>query len=127
MLAILPITYELRTYVADYIIIADCILHLCIAAMAARPDPLPRLSVANDMELTVLDLGVEFSYTIPSFSVFSVKLRQCTVQFEARDARVLVYDCFIRSDPFLDTVTPPFCVKLTRHCFVPVSLLNVII
>lgn len=94
--------------------------------MAARPDS-PVVTRPNEitdgMELTVLDLGVEFSYTIPTLSVLSVSLRQCKIQFETRHGSARdEYDGFIRSDPFLHSAVPPFVIKLTKHCFVPVSL-----
>lgn len=92
--------------------------------MAARPDsPVTAASVdiTNDMELAVLDVGVEFTYTIPSFSVISVKLRQCGMQLVGRDGSVHVYDGFVHSDPSLNAVASPFNIKRTSHYFVPVS------
>lgn len=76
-------------------------------------------------ELSVLDLGVEFSYAIPSFSCIDVYLRQATIQFESLlDGSVHLYDGFLRSDPSLGPANTPCCLTLTSHCFVSVSELR---
>ena len=78
--------------------------------------------VELDTLVTVLDMGVKFCYQIPTFSVLYVDLRQVKVQLhrEPRDTSTTV-DAFIRADPILDEVVPPFCVTLKEFCFVPVS------
>ena len=74
-------------------------------------------SIRKGTELSVLDVGVEFIYRIPSFSV---GLRQVTIQFVTMAGSVRVYDAFIRSDPSLTFQTSPFSIVLQEYCFVPV-------
>ena len=80
------------------------------------------LTIEEGLKMTILDLGVEFSYTVPSFSVLSVPLRQTTVQTVDNDGCVHLYDGFIRSDSCLNSLVIPFCVQLRQFCFVTVSL-----
>ena len=71
--------------------------------------------------LDVVRLGVDFTYTIPSFSAISVSLRQ--VLFEGVDElnRLVKYDVFIRDDPSLLNHPIPFSIIVTKSCEVPVS------
>ena len=41
--------------------------------------------IANVMNINVLDMGVEFTYTVPSFSVVEMKLRQSKINNEKDD------------------------------------------
>ncbi len=49
--------------------------------MASGFEPIPPV-IANGMNISVLDVGVEFTYTVPSFSVFEAKWRQSTINIE---------------------------------------------
>ncbi len=79
--------------------------------------------IANGMNVTLLDVGVEFTYTVPSFSVFEAKLRQSTVNIENDDG-VFIYDCFLQANASLPerSSSMPFYITILKHCFVPVSL-----
>ena len=44
------------------------------------PPPPPPV-IADGMNISVLDVGVEFTYTVPSF-LFEVKLKQSTINIE---------------------------------------------
>ena len=72
-------------------------------------------------EVSLLDLGVECTYTVPSFSVLSVPLGQTTIQTQLPDGSIRLYDGFVRSDARLKSVITPFCLTLKQHCYVPVS------
>ena len=74
-----------------------------------------------DAEVSILDMGVKFTYQVPSFSVLHVDLRQTKLQVTAEDGSVLLYDGFIRADPSLDDKETPYSVKVKDFCFVPVS------
>ena len=74
--------------------------------------------IHEGMEITCLDLGHEFVYRIPLFSVLCIPLRQTTVQI---DDQTCVYDAFINADPVLPSKTLPYCLELRNFCFVPVS------
>lgn len=74
-----------------------------------------------DTEISILDIGVKFSYRVPSFSVLHVDLRQIKFQVTAEDGSVLLYDGFIRTDPSLEDRETPYSVRLKDFCFVPVS------
>ena len=75
-----------------------------------------------DTTVTILDIGVKFSYRIPTFSGIYVNLRQVEVQLHHNQTSITtVVDAFIRADLVLDEVVPPFCVNLNEFCFVPVS------
>ena len=43
-----------------------------------------------DTELSILDVGVKFSYRVPSFSVLHVDLRQIKFQVTAEDGSVMM-------------------------------------
>ena len=89
-----------------------------------------RYKVEMDTIITVLDMGVKFCYQIPTFSVLYVDLRQVRVQLHSpgEDTSTTVdVDAFIRADPMLDEVVPPFCLALNEFCFVPVSTRTIII
>ena len=71
-------------------------------------------------DITILDVGPEFSYTVPSFSVLTVYIRQVSIQLEQAD-NVRRLEGFIRSDQMLDRIVPPFLLTVTSHCLVDVS------
>ena len=54
--------------------------------------------VEDDTEITVLDMAVNFTYQIPSLSVFQVNLRQVEIQVAAEDGSVL---CLILSSELI--------------------------
>ena len=74
-----------------------------------------------ETEVSILDMGVKFTYQVPSFSVLHVDLRQTKLQVPAKDSSVLLYDGFIRADPSLEDREMPYSVKVKDFCFVPVS------
>ena len=80
-----------------------------------------RLSVEVDSQVSILDMGVKFSYRVPSFSVLHVDLRQIKFQLTAEGC-VMLFDGFILADPELDMKSAPFSLKLKDYCFVPVSV-----
>jgi hypothetical protein len=92
-----------------------------VQAAAEAAQPVQESKVDVDTTITILDMGVKFSYQIPTFSVVYVDLRQVKVQLHSDDTSVTVVDAFIRADPVLDEVVPPFCVQLNELCFVPVN------
>lgn len=81
-------------------------------------------SIDLDSEISLLDMGVKFSYQVPSFSVLYVDLRQIKFQVTAEDGSVLFFDGFIRADPSLEKRETPYSVKLKDFCFVPVSRMS---
>ena len=75
-----------------------------------------RSSVVDfDTEISILDIGVKFSYIDPSFSVLHVDLRQI---------KYLVTAGLTRADPSLEDRETPYSVRLKDFCFVPVSECN---
>ncbi len=82
------------------------------------------VTIADGMSLSVLDLSVDFMYTVPSFSAIHVSLRQATIQVDMADGSGQLFDAFFHSHSSLPDrpSTTPFCISLTKHCFVPVSL-----
>ncbi len=58
-----------------------------------------------------------------------VDLRQVRIQFldkedqdSASDSPVVMMDAFIRADPELDKIVPPFTIQLKDYCFVSVRI-----
>ena len=86
----------------------------------AAPEPAQQSKIDVDTTVTILNMGVKFCYRIPTFSVVYVDLRQVEVQLQNQSSSMTVIDAFIRADPALDEVLPPFCVQLNDVCFVPV-------
>ena len=84
------------------------------------------LFVDGATDVAVLDIGVAFIYTIPSFSGIQGTLRQATIHVELPDGSTVLYDGFLQSDPSLldKPSSSPFYITITKHCFVPVSQLN---
>ena len=84
----------------------------------------PRFTDGNT-DIAVLDLGVAFTYRVPSFPAIEVTLRQATIQLELPGGPIELYDGFLRSDPSLPDSSKkscsPFYLTIMKHCFVPVS------
>ena len=89
---------------------------------------------AEGEEITVipiLECGEVLSYTIPSFSVVTVKMRrvkyQCNVSDEAMGTKtVKVVDGFMKDDPSLDRSYPAEVAIMSNSknsCLVEVSVL----
>ena len=96
-----------------------------MCATSSIPDTSVDIVINNGVNVSVLNIGVQFTCRIPSFSVIEVELRQGTFQFEHLDGSVRVYDGFLRSDQsFPDPSRPsttPFAITIKDHCFVDVS------
>ena len=90
-------------------------------ASSESQTPYATVSVEVDTQVSILDMGVKFSYRLPSFSVLHVDLRQINFQITAEEGCVMMFDGFIRADPELDMKSVPFSLKLKDYCFVPVS------
>ncbi len=58
-------------------------------ATSSIPDNSVDIAINNVVNVSVLNIGVQFTYRIPSFSVIEVELRQGTFQFEHLDGSVL--------------------------------------
>ena len=84
--------------------------------MAATPhSPLPD----DRLEVRILCLGTEFSYTVTSFSVLTVKLRQAMMRVETIDSDGKV--------ALMDLSEIMLCwteLNLSRSCLVAVSMNN---
>ena len=75
-----------------------------------------------DTELSVLEMGIKFTYRVPSFSVFCTDLRQIKYQLTVDNDLVVVCDGFIRADQLLEAKSTPFTITLKDYCFVPVNM-----
>ena len=85
--------------------------------------PVHVAEVVTGSVLSVLDIGVKFTYTIPCFSSISVDLRSAKLQYEANNSVVMV-DGFIKAEASLDCVSLPFSAEVNDFCFIPVSFLS---
>ena len=74
------------------------------------------------MQVSILEMGVKFSYRLPSFSVIHVDLRHIKFQLAAAEGSVMLFDGFIRANPELEMKNIPLSLKLKDYCFVPVSV-----
>ena len=83
-------------------------------------DDVVTVRVDVDTELSVLEMGVKFTYRVPSFSVFCADLRQIKYQLTVDNDLVVVCDGFIRADQSLEAKSTPFTIVLKDYCFVPV-------
>ena len=85
----------------------------------SAPVDVPCDCLANGLNVTILDVGVEFTYTVLSFSVLQVNLRQATVQIELDDGSGVLYDSFIQAHPSLPArrSSVPFYITIEKHCF----------
>ena len=75
----------------------------------------------TDFVASILDIGIKFSYQVPSFPVVVVDLRKIKVQLMAEDGSLILSDGFIKADQSLEAKTVPFSIKVKDFCFVPVS------
>ena len=75
--------------------------------------------VDMDTELSVLEMGIKFTYRVPSVSVFCTDLWQIKLTV---DDLVVVCDGFIRADQLLEAKSTPFTIILNDYCFVPVNM-----
>ena len=81
------------------------------------------LEISVDTEISILSMVTKFTYTIPSFSVLSVDVRQITFQVLAVDGFVFIFYGFIHVDSPLDLGDrAPFAINLKDYCFVTVSM-----
>jgi len=74
-----------------------------------------------DTEVSILEIGIKFSYQVPSFLIVVVDLRKIKVQLMAQNGSLLFSDGFIKADQSLEAKTVPFSIKIKDFCFVPVS------
>ena len=75
-----------------------------------------------DTKVSVLEMGIKFTYRVPSFSVFCADLRQIKYLLTVDNGLVMLLDGFIRADQLLEAKSTPFMVNLKEYCFVPVSV-----
>ena len=80
------------------------------------------VSIEVDSQVSILEMGVKFSYRLPSFSVIHVDLRHIKFQLAAAEGSVMLFDGFIRANPELEMKNIPLSLKLKDYCFVPVSV-----
>ena len=74
--------------------------------------------------MTILDVGSAISYTIPSFPVFTVRLRHLRYKYVDGNGTVFVNDGFIRDCSALNRTYPAMvlvkrgysCAFLTKVC-----------
>lgn len=93
----------------------------CPSSQAAESDE-AKIELGVGTEISILSMATKFSYTIPSFSMISVDLRQISFQVLAVDGTVVLFDGFIQADSSLDMGNKtPFSLKLKDYCFVTVS------
>ncbi len=59
----------------------DSAVKKTVMASGLNQLPPPPPVIADGMNISVLDVGVEFTYTVPSF-LFEVKLKQSTINIE---------------------------------------------
>ena len=75
---------------------------------------------ANQQDVyCIVKFGRTYSYTIPSFSVITVKLRHAVIQYEDNGLLKLT-DVFFREDPSLNIQTP-VSAMISDACVVDVS------
>ncbi len=77
--------------------------------------------VQVDTEISILSVGVKFTYVVPNLSVVQANLRPVKIQLTGDDGSVFLSDAFIRADPCVDKISPPISVLLKSFCIVPVS------
>ena len=64
-------------------------------ASSESQTPYATVSVEVDTQVSILDMGVKFSYRLPSFSVLHVDLRQINFQITAEEGCVMMFDGFM--------------------------------
>ena len=81
--------------------------------------------------LDILSIGKVFTYTIPSFSVISLRIRHVIISNYGRDTDVdaaeidgasPTLDIFLREDPRFDSLDVPTTIVVFEGCLVPVSI-----
>ena len=75
-----------------------------------------------------------FPYTIPSFSIISVKLQRIKIsnygrettddEIKANPDAPSTIDVFLREDPQFNSLVVPTAIRVIEGCIVPVSTLN---
>ena len=75
-----------------------CVFH---APRTDRPWYDPVIEAQPDDEVLVLAVGLQFRYTIPSFDVLAVELRQIKVKGYTSEGEEKHYDIFIRKSSLL--------------------------
>ena len=83
----------------------------------------------EDSILVILRVKEVYSYTIPSFSAITVKLRHVVVANDNSSGLIShnqpTLDVFFREDPVLTSVCVPTKVRVVKACCVPVSLVSI--
>ena len=67
----------------------------------------------------IVKFGSIYTYTIPGFSVITVKLRHTKVQGVSNDGEVKLVDAFVNEE-MTPQMHPPTCVEVIESCFVKV-------
>ena len=79
----------------------------------------------EDTILEILHVKKVYTYTIPSFSAITVKLRHVIIANDdssgRRSHRQPTLDVFFCEDPLLASVSVPTKVRVVKACCVPVS------
>lgn len=89
--------------------------------MATSINQSSTLPVAVDSKVSIMDVGVKFTYQVPSFSAIRVDLRQVEIQVEIEDGSVSLYDGFMRDSPSLEKIIVPISIHVKDLCYIPVS------
>ena len=71
----------------------------------------------------IVKFGSIYTYTIPGFSVITVKLRHTKVQGVSNDGEVKLVDAFVNEE-MTPQMHPPTCVEVIESCFVKVRCSN---
>lgn len=99
-------------------------VQIALAAMASFTTMLDGTTGEKKIVVPILSIGELRSYTIPSFSVITVELREIKYQCQLPDKSVKVVDGFIREHPsLLRTYPTEASVKIGSQnaCIVEVS------
>ena len=64
--------------------------------------------VKIDLVISVLDVGIKFSYQVPSFPVIIVDLRKIKMQLTAEDGCLILSDGFMKADQSVEMKIVPF-------------------
>ena len=86
---------------------------------------LQTLKIIIVVRVCALKYGNVLEYTIPSFSVIKVKLRQAVIQTVDTSGEPVVLDVFFREDSSLNTKLPQELI-VDEACIVDVSGLHVL-
>ncbi len=88
------------------------------APKSSRPlhDP-----ASDDEPNDCVSLGKPFRYTIPSFDVLAVELRQMRIKGHTPDGEEQVYDFFVRNDPTFEKPHPAW-MEITDATLVEVRI-----